>query len=59
MIYQFRCANGDHVDVEATNEQEARHLVMLKRWGPPEGIYTHPYKGRGLDWLNAPKKDKK
>lgn len=55
MIYQFRCQNGDRVEVEAVDEQQARHQVMLDRWGPPTGIYSHPYQGWGLDLLNKPK----
>jgi hypothetical protein len=58
MIYEFKGINADRFSVEADNEQEARHKAMLDRWGPPTGIYSHPYKGRGLEWVNAPK-DKK
>jgi hypothetical protein len=31
--YSFRCANGDVVSVDATDEQAARTQAMEKRWG--------------------------
>lgn len=37
--------------VKANDESYARHLAMIKRWGPPTGIYGPDYKGRGLSLI--------
>lgn len=41
--------NGGERVVKAYDEAEARHLAMVKRWGPPTGIYGQRYMGLGLD----------
>jgi len=50
MTYTFRGPGGERT-VEAKTEAEARHLAMLVRWGPPDGIYASPYEGKGLDLI--------
>lgn len=56
--YQFvfrglRYDDGERV-VWAHNEEEARHLAMCARWGPPTGIYAPRYRGVGLILLSGP-----
>lgn len=40
---------GGTRSVKAYDEREARHLAMVKRWGPPSGIYGQLYAGIGLE----------
>lgn len=48
--YRFRgLRHGDNiVTVEAASEEDARHLAMCERWGPPHGMYGTRYAGLGL-----------
>lgn len=45
--YTVSGVSGSRI-IQAKNENEARHLAMLQKWGPPTGIYSDPYKGLGL-----------
>jgi hypothetical protein len=48
-IYEFNGPSGRGITrVKADNEEDARDLAMVERWGPPEGFCKHPYQGRGL-----------
>lgn len=48
-----RCRMERFVTVEAPTEERARHLAMVKRWGPPRGNYEAPYKALGLDLIEV------
>lgn len=46
-------ANGNTTTVKVENEDYARHLAMVKRWGPPSGMYSSPYRGQGLNLIEV------
>lgn len=51
--FTFSGYRDDQTTVTAATEQEARHLAMLDRWGPPRTaedrrIYGSHYSGLGL-----------
>lgn len=58
MKYTFRGfkPTDNETTVEAANEIQARHLAMVKRWGPPPDIklgIKGYYQGSGLDLVNV------
>lgn len=57
MTYSFRHVDGTVSTVKASNEDDARHLAMVLRWGPaPDvriGVNGSRYRGQGLDLVSV------
>lgn len=51
--YTFSGPKAEYTTVTATDEYQARHLAMVARWGPPVGVYKHPYAGYGLTLVSV------
>ena len=46
--FEFTGASGHRTTVKAKDEESARSAAMVKRWGPPTGMYAPVYRGLGL-----------
>lgn len=51
LTYTGLCSDGSYITVEAENEDDARRLVMVRRWGTrPDDVTPQApfYRGAGL-----------
>ena len=51
--YTFTGPKGEVTTVKAIDEERARHLAMVARWGLPSGIYGSLYRGVGLNLIEV------